>query len=399
MPDFPSFQDLFRIARDEILSRNARLSKEAVEREGMDTNILVAGGCAAADEVVGQLVTVAAGLYLSSAVGAALDRLVFDRFGLTRKPASASVGSVQFSTTVASGVTFPIPLNTVLQSADGIQFVTTEASIFPIGSVGPVTVAVRSLLSGASQIAKAGMITSIVSTIPSSPAGLVVTNTLATVGADDSELDADLRERARRFFPSARKGTLAALEAAALGVSGVRKATAFEIVDAFGRPARVVQLVVTDAFTEQFATLSTVPPRYQTQSQALAPVVFGALADVRPAGTFVQVIIANVILQAVQLALAFTAGANVNSVALQARAAVVSYVNGLAPGAPFSVTELLAKLKPISGLYYTGREVVSPAGNVLAAPLQAIRTSLGIVSAVAVQTDTPIITGTNPDAY
>jgi len=399
MPDLPSFGTLFRIARDEILSRNPRLSRDSVERSGMDTNILIAGGCAAADEVIGQLTTLSAGLYLSSASGAALDRLVFDRYGMTRKPAAVSIGSVQFSSTAPSSQAFALPEGTTLQSVDGVQFVTSEASIYPINSTGPVTVAIRSVLAGAEQTAKAETITTVVSAIQSAPGDLKVTNPYATAGADDAETDADLRERARRFFPSARKGTLAALEAAALGVSGVRKASAFEVVDSLGRPARMVQLVISDAFTEQFAKLDSIPARYQTQSQNLATLVYESLYDVRPAGVYVQVIVASVVLQAIQLALTFTAGADVNASALQARAMAVGYVNGLPPGASFVASDLLAQLKLVPGISYTGGELVSPSGNVAAKPIQALRTSLGIVAAVAAQTSTPIITGSNPDAY
>lgn len=399
MPDFPSFSELFRIARDEILTRQARLSRDAVEREGMDANILVAGGCAAADEVMGQLTMLAAALFLDSATGDALDRLVLDRYGLVRKPAAAALGSVRFSTTAASPTTFSIPSGTILQSADGIQFVTTESSIFSAGTTGPLTVMVRSVLAGSNQNAKAGAITSIITPIASSPNDLVVTNTLATAGGDDAEIDDSLRERARRFFITARKGTNPAIEEAALSVPGVRKATTFEVIDSLGRPARLVQLVVADAFTEQFAQLDEIPVRYQTQSQALASLVFDSLSDVRPGGNFVQVVVANTVLQAIQLALAFTAGADVNTTALSARAAVVTYVNSLAPGKPFVAADMLAALRLIPGLYYTGGELVSPAGNVIVKPLQVLRTTLGIVSAVSSQTNQPIITGTNPDAY
>lgn len=399
MPDLPTFSDLFRIARDEILSRSAKLSRDAVEREGMDANILVAGACAAADEVVGQLTTLSAGLFLDSARKEALDRLLFDRYGLVRKPAAAAIGSVQFSTATASLTTFSIPKNVYLSTADGKQFVTTESTIFSAGSTGPLTVAVRSVLAGADQNVKALTINNIITAISSAPSNLTVTNPYATAGADDAESDSAFRERGRRFFTTARRGTVAAIEAAALGVSGVRSATAFEVIDAIGRPARLVQLVVADAFTEQFANLDSIPATYEVQSQGLASSVFDGLADVRPAGVFVQVVVANVVLQAIQLALTFVAGADVNSVALQARAAVVNYVNGLSPGDTFVPANMLAQLQTISGLLYTGKELVSPVGAVSAKPLQVIRTSLGLVSAVSSQTNQPIITGATVDAY
>ena len=399
MGDLPSFSTLFRIGRDEALARNGRLSRTAIEREGMDANILIATATALADEIGGQLTDLAASLFLGSAKEEDLDRFVFDRFGLSRKPAAASIGSVEFSTTVASPVTFSIPKDVVLQTATGIQFVTTEASIFNVATVGPVTVAVRSVLAGSDQDAKSGTITSIISQITSAPTDLVVTNPLATVGGDDVEKDDSLRERGRRFFTTARKGTLAAIEAAALNVSGIQTATAVEVLDVLGRPARLVQLIVADAFTEQFVNFDTEPPRFEVQSQAITTLVNEALSDVRAAGIFVQVIVSNVVIQPVQLSLSFLAGANVNDSALQARAAVTNLTNALSPGDPLVIQDLLNTLQLVPGLRFTGDEVVSPAGDVIPTSLQVIRTSLGLVSAVSAQTDTPIITGQNPDSF
>lgn len=399
MPNLPTFDDLFRIARDEVLARNARVSREAVEREGMDANILIAAAGAMADECIGQVADISSSLFLDSAVETDLDRLVFDRYGLTRKAAAASLGSVEFSTTLPAPGNFNIPTGVIVQTGAGNQFVTVESVVFAVGTTGPLVVAVRSVLAGAAQNVSIGTITSIVSAIPLSAPDLKVTNSLATAGGDDAETDPSLRDRARRFFSTARRGTLAALEAAALGIPGVRKASAFEVLDALGRPARFVQLVVADAYTEAFADYSSVPPRYQTQSQFLTNAVINALVDVRPAGIFVQPIVANVILQPVQLSLAFVAGADVNTAALLARAAIVNYVNGLAPGKPLVVADMGLTLQTVTGLAYTGNEIISPVGDVIPQPLEVIRTSLSLVSALSAQTSQPIITGINPDAY
>jgi hypothetical protein len=127
--------------------------------------------------------------------------------------------------------------------------------------------------------------------------------------------------------------------------------------------------------------------------------VQGALHDVRAAGIFVEVVVANVVLQPIQLALTFAAGADVNIAALQARAMVVGYVNSLVPGAPFVAGDAAAQLARVSGLAVNGNGIISPAGNVAVTPFQVVRTTLGLVSAVAAQTDTPIVTGSNPDSY
>jgi hypothetical protein len=157
--------------------------------------------------------------------------------------------------------------------------------------------------------------------------------------------------------------------------------------------------VVADAYTEAFADLTTTPARYQTQSQVLASTVLDQLAETRPAGIFVQVIVANVIMQAVQLALTFQAGQDANLLALKARAATVNYVNGLAPGASFIAANLRDVLSRIGGLVVTDAIVASPAGTVEVFPQQVLRTSLGLVAASSLQTDMPIVTGTNPDAF
>ncbi len=399
MPDFPTFTDYFRVARDETLLRNSKVSRDAVEREGADANILVAAIAAVGDQCTGQLASAEANLYVDSAAGDGLDRLVFDRYGIVRKPASASVGTVQFRTTTGAPTTFTIPIGIRLQTPDGIQFVTAESVVFTAGTVGPLACAVRSVLAGGGQNVKAGRITSIATPITSQPSDLTVSNPFATAGGDDAEEDESLRERARRFFSTVRRGTLGALEEAALGVAGVRKAKAFEVVDVLGRPARLVQLVVTDAFAEQFVNYDTVPPRYQVQSQLLSTSVFNALADVRPAGIFVQVYVANVVLQPVQLALTFNAGADVNTAALEARGAMVGYVNGLPPGQPFVLDDALNVLRNVVGLAPSGNSIITPAGNVSVKTLQVLRTSLGLVTAVAAQTDQPIVTGSNPDSF
>jgi hypothetical protein len=397
-----TWSDLFRAARDQILVLNAQISRDAVERDGSDANILIAGAAAAADQVMGQTTTLAASLFLDSAVGPALDRLVFDRYGLLRTPASPAVGSVQFSTATANPMTFAIPSGTILQTASGTQFITTASAIFLGGSTGPVVVAVRSILAGSSQAANVGTITSIVSQIPNSPSNLSVTNTLATAGSNDAQTDESLRDEARGFFTTVQRGTLAALQEAALGVPGVQTASVFEVVNAQGQPARQVELVVADQFATQFANLTTVPPSFPAQSQVLASNVQIALDNVRAAGIFVGVSVASVVLQAFQLALTFIAGANADVTALNARATVVNFVNALPPGAPLVLggpNGLLAQIALVSGLQFTGNEIASPSGNVAVAPLQVLRTSLGIVAAVAAQSNIPITTGNNPDAY
>lgn len=402
MADFPSFSTLFRIARDEALVRSPTLSRTAIERPGSDANILIAAATAAADEVVGQLAQVASGLYLDSAQGEQLDRLLFDRYGLARKVAASAVGSVTFTTSAPNPSAFIIPANTLLSTPDGIQFQTVEAETFPLGGgggggSGPIFVTVRSILAGANQQVGVGTITNIVGTIPGSPADLVVTNPVATSGAADAESDDAFRARGRAYFTTVRRGTLRAIEQGALTVPGVVRATAFESIDLQGRPAAYVTLAIADQYTDTLADLGVYPPTYAAQSLVLAQAVFNALQEYRPAGIFVQVQVAQVRLQPIQLTLSFQAGANVDSVAVAARSAIVTAVNNLAPGDDLTLAALNQSLQAVTGLVLTGNEIFSPVGAVVANPLQVIRTTLSIVSATSSSPGTPIGSFTNPD--
>lgn len=383
MPDFPTFEDLFRAARDEALVRNPQLSRDAAERDGTDLNVLLAGGGAAADECIDQLVIVEASLFLDSATDTALDRLVFDRYGLVRKPAAPAIGVVVFSLQSPNPAPFVIPLGSVVSTGAGVQFGTTAAATFPAGSTS-ITVPVASLLAGLSQQAAIGTINSIVSRLTGAPATLAVNNTVATAGADDAESDDSLRNRARQFFVTARRGTKAAIVNGALAVAGVRTASVFEVLTATGDPGRLVQLVVSDAFTATLASFNPTPGTYQAQSQALANSVFAGLDDVRAAGIFVQVLVAQVVLLPIVLHLTFVAGADPVATTAAAEAIIASYTNNLAPGQPFSVSAAQALLKTVSGLFITGNELASPNGDVVPLTLQVLRTSPEIVTAPAV---------------
>lgn len=398
MADFPTFEDLFRVGRDEALIRNSRLSREVIEREGSDANVIVAASAAVGDELVAQITRVAKGLFLDTARGECLDRLIFDRFNLKRKDASAALVSVRFTTSAPNPGAFSIPAGTKLGTADGVQFVTTVDAPFPVGSVGPITVAARSAQAGADQQVGIGTITSILGAIPGAPADLAVTNHVASSGAADREEDDDYIARARLVFDTARRGTLDAIRARALAVPGVQNATAFEVLDSLGRPARTTQLVISDVFTQSLVSTSPTPATYQTQSQLLASAVFAALSDTRSGGIYVHVIVAIVALQGVQLGLRFQANIDVDAAAFRARAAIASHINSLAPGDPLLITDMIDVLRRVPGLVVTGDEVLSPPGDVIAEPLQVLRTSIGMVVATSVQPDVALLGSANPDA-
>jgi hypothetical protein len=380
---FPTRADLFRAARDEVLLQNALLSAAAIERDGTDANLLAAAGAAMGDKVVGQLIAVAASLFLDSAMGQALDRLVWDRYSMVRKPAAPAFVNLAFSTATAVGTSFTIPIGTIIATSDGIQFSTIVATTMAAGTTGPVYVAATSLLAGANQQVVGGVVKNIVSQIAGSPNNLVVTNNNASAGAADRETDDQLRDRARRFWTTSQLGTKAAIERGALSVPGVVRATALEVLDGSSRPGRWVMLVVADGFTDALANLNQTSPAYATQSQALAVSVFNALDAYRCDGMFVQVIVAQVSLLQVTLALTFAAGVDTLAVANNARAVVANYVNTLNPGQAFVPALALQALTQVAGLVITGGEIATPLGTVVPKTLQVLRTTLELVGATS----------------
>jgi uncharacterized phage protein gp47/JayE len=374
VPDFPSFSDLFRTGEAEALWRNPRLTREEMERRGSDLNNLMASAAAMGDEIVGQLAKLRKDLYLGTAEDDALDRLILDRYpDLFRKQAAPSYGYVTFSLPSAAAATFVIPDGTVVSSPD-TQFIVIGDHNFTAGSTSK-TVPIRSTLAGARQKAKSGVINSIISSIPSAPTAITCSNTAATFSGEDKETDADYATRAKRYFLAARRGTLGAIETAALSVPGVVRATAFENYDTLGRPIGYVQLVIADGYTDQFVVTGT-PAAYASQAAVLTTAIQSTLNEYRPAGVGVEVTIASVVLQTIRIALAYAAGVDQDAIKAIVRTTIIQYVNNLSPGETLSLDNLREKIRGISGIVYTGNEVLSPTGNVVPSAGQVLRTSL-----------------------
>lgn len=383
MTDFPRAQDLFRVGRDEVVSRAERLTLNAVDRDGTDANIVMYGMSAVGEEVIGQLASVEEGLWLDSATKAKLDKLAWDRYGLLRKPAAPAFVTLTFSCPSASGAAFAIPTNTKVRTADGHEFIVVIGTTFPAGSVGPVYATARSTLAGIDQNVRPGTITSITSQLIGSPVGLTVTNELAAAGGDNAESDDSFKGRIRKFWKSARRGTKGAIEAGALAVPGVTNAVAFEGLTGAGYPNRMVSLVITDAFTDALIKQGVTVPTYETRSQAFAREVWNGLDEYRAWGIAVSVKVAAVQLISVAMRLHFQAGvSDPDLLALYARTMVVQRINELDPGEIYDpVIHTLPILAVIPGLDYKGDEVASPPGTIdPTSPYQVLRTTLALVT-------------------
>ena len=376
MTDLPTFKDLRRIGQTEALVRNPRLSLDELNRVGSDLDNIISAGAAMADEVVGQLASLRADLFVGTARGAALDRLITDRYpDLLRKQAAPSFGYETFYFGPAVVSAFTIPEGVVLSTADGVQFITATSTSVPIGTTS-IQVPIRSVLAGASQKATAGKIANLTTTISGAPAaGMTVSNVSATFGGEDRETDLDYAVRYRLHYLAARRATLGAIEQALLSVAGIVKVTVFENLDTLGRPIGYIQAVVADSYTEQFVTSSSVPATYASQLANLRTQLDQLLREWRAAGVGVVVVFAQVVIQPIRLSLSYVAGADEDAVRALVITSLVQMVNNLQPGAILTTDSIRDVLRRTSGIYYTGGEILSPIGNVVPLPGQVLRTS------------------------
>lgn len=389
--DFPTQAELRRVARDELLTSNSQITSEAADLPGTDVYAFLAATAAVGDEMSAQLARLQAALLVSSAKGTDLDRLVLDRYGVKRKAAAPAVGTVTIKMPAVAPSSFSIPSNTTFTTDDGIGFISTSEVVFPAATTTSPAIPVRATLAGLATQARAGSITQLTGIVPGVQPESTVTNAAATAGAADAEKDDSLRGRALAFFLTARRGTVTAIQQGALGVPGVETANAIEVIDALGRPASSVQLIITDQFTEGLLELDAVPPAYQTQSAQFAVTVFDGLLDSRAAGIAIDVFVAKVVILPIVIGLAYRAGYDIAATTQAARAAVVSYTNGRSGGTTWVRADAVEALRGIAGLIVsdtgTSSEIISPAGDVVAAPLEVIRTATSYVSIGAAEVD------------
>lgn len=379
MADFPTYPTLMRIATDEALQRSKALTRDVVTRPGTDANAIISSGATVGDALVGELIRVEAALYLASATAKDLDRLVFDRYGILRFPATPALGEVTLTCPSPTVLGFSVPAGTKFQTESGTVFLAQTTVAFPAASTGPVVVPVKSSLAGLNQNARIGTITSIPAPIAGQPAGLTATNLTATSGAADEEKDPELQARAQRFYTTAQKGTLKAIERGALSVPGVRTARAFNATNEYNDPARWVQVVIADQFSQQFVNATGTTPTYESQSQALAALVSVALLDYRAAGIYVLPVVGVVALVGITLALRIRAGFDAATVANSAKAHAQDYVNSLAPGQDLLLADLGAAIALTLGVEPLGGSVISPTTDLVANPTVAFRTDTSLI--------------------
>lgn len=373
---FPTRDDYFQIGASEVLARSEtrpqkeRLSREAVFTEGTDINIIIAACSAMADEATRQLATRMAALFLDSAEGEDLDRLVNDRFSpdVVRKQAAPALVPVTFSRAIppSAGAAITYDVGAKLRTEQGTEFTLQEAASLGAGSTGPVTVQAQATLAGTGGNVSIGAITQIAGDNPDPT--VTVTNLEPGSGGRNVESDQSLRDRARVFFTQARRGTLAAIEFGALTVDGVESASAFEELDvSTGLPTGNVSVAIADS-NGQANTL-------------LAEAVRDALLEFRAAGIVVDVLVTQPVFEEIRFQnISFQTGIDTRSAISQLKSLTVAAVNILSPGEPLTLALLYSLAKSIPGAIVPQSAVALPAGDVVPNVQQVIKTRLDLVT-------------------
>ncbi len=373
MATLPTRADLFDIGASEIFGRSLnrppgqRLSADEVFTEGSDINIVTAGAAAMGDEALNFLCGRIAALFLDSAEGEDLDRLVQDRFSPTirRKEATPAVVTLEYTRVNGALPNISEGIGKKLRTANGTEFELQQVMSMASGSTGPINVVAQATGAGTAGNVATATITQFVDA--PSDVNLVVTNPDVAAGGADVETDASLRARARDFFRTARRGTLAAIEFGALTVQGVAQATALEVLDA-GRPTGVVQLSIADANGQA--------------NEVLADSVELALLEFRAAGIIVDVLPSTPVFVTVQIQPNFASGFSESVGVDDVKGRFVNLGDLQAPGQPLLLSALYEQIRLVPGAVVTLDWIQEPTGDLAGIPGRSFRILLSDIEVV-----------------
>lgn len=361
--DFPSRLDLYALARTFVLTRATKIDPSQVDVAGSDINLYTGIASILGYQVVLGLIENVNALTLDGAFDELLDRYGVDRYQLPRKGASAALTTVRLFRPTTAGGAGTVGMSTKLLTLNGIEYITTAAAPFNATDL-EVEVGVRAVQAGKLSQVGANQIRRFADQSQLFDQTLQVNNDEASAGGEDPEDDDTYRERIRAFWNTANKGTLAAIEFGARTVPGVVSAQATEVLTAEPRPARVVQLRISDSSG--------------IGSAALGATVLAALDEYRAAG--ISVVIENSIPQVVDISLKLVFNGNVDTttIANGVRGAVVEYVNSLGVGQTLLKSALYSVLTRFTsaGLVVNEESIVAPVGDLVPDPGKTLRTRL-----------------------
>lgn len=321
--DIPTAAELYDAYKAEVQARQSTLTDWS---EGSALDALAGATAIGADQSIRIGVDAFTARQVATATGDDLDAAVTDRYPtLTRKAAAASVGTLRFSR--GDGVAaITVPAGTTARatvSGRTVSF-TTDTVATMAADEDTVDVLATCTETGTAGNVAAGAVTVLpVALVDDSTA--TVTNPDRFVGGSAEESDDTYRARAQAYPQTLAKATVAALEAGARTVPGVRYVTVDESL--------------LDSTDRVYVYVGDPDGRGNT---ALADAVTTEMVNYRAAGVRVVVLAAAREEVSATVVVYVAAGKSSDALAAACRAAVVAYAAGLGPNTPIYLSAIEA---------------------------------------------------------
>lgn len=224
----PTFAQLYDAFKAEAQARQSSLVDWS---DGSGLDALAGAGAMLGDEVMAGNTHDFRALYLDTADGDDLDALVLDRYGeeVAREPATVAVGAFRIARgSTSTGTVVNIPAGHQVQVSTSSGTVVFEAdadSVIP-GAETYADIAFTCTVAGREGNVSTTA-TAVLATALADDATATVTIPERFVGGADEETDAQLRDKARRYYTTLRRGTKGAVASGAKAVPGVH----FAVID------------------------------------------------------------------------------------------------------------------------------------------------------------------------
>jgi len=289
-------------------------------------------------------------LFVDTARGAALDRIAFDRFGVTRKPASAATVDINLHRTSAAAGGGTVAAGTRLTTASGSVFAVEVDVVFGPTDLSKNAPSVAQVV-GPSMNVPAGTAW-VISDSLFDPSIVATNSTNPAAGGSDAESDAQFRGRIRSYFLTLRRATVGAIQYAATTIPGVSVSSAYEIVNPGNAlPAGAVELIIGDDDGNA--------------SSDMLQSVRDILLQFRACGIPVFLSGGDVAFESVVYKLGFAPGVDTIRAANEVRSVVVAMAQFLNPGQRLLRSDLIGAARSVPGVVVADDALVAPVGDII----------------------------------
>jgi len=308
-----AFSDWFEIVVDEILDADSTLTEAAVRNRGSNVNRFASAIAVAAEIAEFDFAQELDGLFLDTARGDRLRRLVASDRGVEAWGETAARVELTLSRVATAAVT--LDQGFAFATAEGVRFATEADVTWALDNVSPKTVMAVCLTMGIAGNVAAGLVSIADGTLPD--VTITATNAAGAVGGAPSESDEALIDRVRDITARQVRGTIEAVRLGALEVPQVRTAAVTESLDDDGNPNGGGFVVIGDSSGQANA--------------ALLGLVDLEIENWRPIGVYIQTSGAVIVFEAISVSASWSPGAATSANVAQLRRAILARVNNLRP--------------------------------------------------------------------